>query len=98
MNRLHSAAPTRVAGNTHRFRGWHFPWYTFWGYWRVWGAVFPAAAMLRVRDVFLGFDSLVPDASWFPVVCEIKNHGPAFTGMVEVSAGQFNDGNRGAWT
>jgi len=43
-------------------------------------------------DVFLGYDSIVPDASWFPVVCEIKNDGPAFTGVVEVSGGQLNEG------
>ena len=43
-------------------------------------------------DVFLGYDSLVPEACWFPVVCEIKNDGPAFTGVVEVSAGQFSEG------
>ncbi|HEX3800993.1 MAG TPA: hypothetical protein VH413_20040 [Verrucomicrobiae bacterium] len=42
-------------------------------------------------DVFLGYDELVPEASWFPVVCEIKNDGPAFTGVVEVSAGRFNE-------
>ena len=55
------------------------------------GAALPAAAMLQF-DVFLGFDSLVPEASWIPVVCEIKNDGPAFTGIVEVSGGQFNEG------
>ena len=35
-------------------------------------------------DVFLGYDAIVPEASWFPVVCEIKNDGPSFTGTVEV--------------
>jgi hypothetical protein len=55
------------------------------------GGAFPTSAMLQF-DVFLGYDSIVPDASWFPVVCEIKNDGPAFTGVVEVSAGQFNEG------
>ena len=24
-------------------------------------------------DVFLGYDFVVPEATWFPVVCEIKN-------------------------
>ena len=55
------------------------------------GGVVPAFAVLQF-DVFLGYDSIVPDASWFPVVCEIKNDGPAFTGIVEVSGGQFNEG------
>ena len=43
-------------------------------------------------DVFLGYDSIVPEACWFPVVCEIKNDGPAFTGVVEVGGGQFTEG------
>ncbi len=43
-------------------------------------------------DVFLGHDGVVPEASWFPVVCEIKNDGPTFTGVVEVQAGTFNGG------
>ena len=55
------------------------------------GGAIPAFAVLQF-DVFLGYDSLVPEACWFPIVCEIKNDGPAFTGVVEVSGGQFNDG------
>ena len=43
-------------------------------------------------DVFLGYDSLVPEASWFPVVCEIKNDGPPFKGRIEVSEGRFDQG------
>jgi hypothetical protein len=54
------------------------------------GAV-TARAVLQF-DVFLGYDSIVPEASWFPVVCEIKNDGPGFTGVVEVGGGQFNEG------
>jgi hypothetical protein len=57
----------------------------------LWGATVPALAALQF-DVFLGYDSIVPDASWFPVVCEIKNDGAAFTGTVEVSGAQFNEG------
>jgi hypothetical protein len=41
-------------------------------------------------DVFLGYDGIVPQASWFPVVCEIKNDGPAFVGTVELDGGRFN--------
>src|SRR5262245_52941551 len=37
-------------------------------------------------DVFLGYDNIVPEASWFPVVCEIKNDGPTFTGTVELTS------------
>ena len=38
-------------------------------------------------DIFLGYDGLIPEASWFPVVCELKNDGPAFTGTLEVKGG-----------
>jgi hypothetical protein len=43
-------------------------------------------------DVFLGYDGTVREASWFPVVCEIKNDGPPFTGVVEVSPGDYGKG------
>jgi hypothetical protein len=43
-------------------------------------------------DVFLGYDGLVPQAAWVPVVCELKNDGPTFTGIVEVSPGSFAGG------
>src|SRR2546425_8808126 len=49
----------------------------------------PARAMVRF-DVFLGYDGIMPEASWFPVAFEIQNDGPSFTGMVEISPGQFN--------
>ncbi len=37
-------------------------------------------------DVFLGYDGIVPEASWFPMVCEVKNDGPTFTGTVELTS------------
>jgi len=43
-------------------------------------------------DVFLGYDGIVPEASWFPVVCEIKNDGPSFTAVIEVTPGNYNGG------
>src|SRR5215472_2594455 len=43
-------------------------------------------------DVFLGYDGVVPEASWFPVVCEVKNDGPSFNGTVEVVAANFGEG------
>jgi hypothetical protein len=43
-------------------------------------------------DVFLGYDGTVREASWFPVVCEIKNDGAPFNGVVEVSPEQFGRG------
>ena len=42
--------------------------------------------------MFPGYDGIVPEATWFPFVCEIKNDGAAFTGVIEVSAGQLNGG------
>ena len=50
-----------------------------------------ASAALQF-DVFLGYDAIVPEACWFPVICEIKNDGPAFNATVEVSAGSFGEG------
>jgi len=41
-------------------------------------------------DVFLGFDGIVPQACWFPVMCEVKNDGPAFRGTVELDGGRYN--------
>src|SRR5580704_16369741 len=52
-----------------------------------------AAANARAAiqfDVFPGYDGVVPEASWFPMVCEVKNDGPSFTGVIEVSSGVFN--------
>ncbi len=43
-------------------------------------------------DVFLGYDGIVPEACWFPVVCEIKNDGFPFKGIVELSGGLNNPG------
>jgi hypothetical protein len=42
-------------------------------------------------DVFPGYDGIVPEASWFPIVCEVKNDGPSFTGTVEVKRGDNDD-------
>jgi len=43
-------------------------------------------------DVFLGYDGIVPEAAWFPVVCEIKNDGPSFKGTIELGEGSLNQG------
>ena len=42
----------------------------------------------------MGFDGVIPEASWFPVVCEIKNDGPAFNGVVEVEPAGYNQGQK----
>jgi len=41
-------------------------------------------------DVFPGYDGVVPEAAWFPIMCEIKNDGPAFNGVIELNGGSFN--------
>jgi hypothetical protein len=51
-----------------------------------------AETTLSQFDVFLGYDWIVPEASWFPVVCEVKNDGPAFNGVIELSGGNYNQG------
>ncbi len=43
-------------------------------------------------DVFPGYDGIVPEASWFPLVCEVKNDGPSFTATVEVEPGNYSAG------
>lgn len=48
-------------------------------------------------DVFVGHglgiaDSTVTEASWFPVTCEIQNDGPGFNAWVEITGGQFGNG------
>ena len=47
-------------------------------------SVFSSKAVLQF-DVFLGYDGVVPEASWFPITCEIKNDGPSFKGIVEIT-------------
>ena len=59
--------------------------------------VFSAGAIRAQQiqfDVFVGYGDLggggvVPEASWFPVVCEIKNNGPTFNGVIEINAGNM---------
>src|SRR5882762_986146 len=41
-------------------------------------------------DVFPGYDGVVPEANWFPILFEIKNDGPSFSGAVEVTAENMN--------
>ena len=53
-------------------------------------AALPVRAVLQF-DVFPGYEGVVPEAAWFPVICEIKNDGPSFVGMVEVSADYYGD-------
>ena len=69
----------------------------FWSVSAVWLLIsclhFPLSARAALQfDVFIGYDNIVPEASWFPVVCEIKNDGPSYTGTIELSPGNYNEG------
>ena len=52
---------------------------------------FHAPAAIRF-DLFFGYDGIVPEACWFPLVCEISNDGPPFIGVVELAPGNYNQG------
>jgi hypothetical protein len=43
-------------------------------------------------DVFLGYDGTVREASWFPIVCEIRNDGAPFAGVIEVVPNGYGKG------
>src|SRR5215212_6691572 len=40
-------------------------------------------------DVFVGYDGVTREASWFPVGIEVHNDGPSFNGIIELSSSQF---------
>ena len=40
-------------------------------------------------DVFVGYDGVTREASWFPVAIEVHNPGPSFNGIIELSSSQF---------
>src|SRR6266567_7378602 len=60
----------------------------------LWLAVLCFAAMsgraAMQFDVFLGYDGVVPEATWFPLLFEIKNDGPPFVGTVELTTENMN--------
>lgn len=43
-------------------------------------------------DVFVGYDQILPEHSWFPVTCELHNDGPSFNAVIEVTAGEWSGG------
>ena len=59
--------------------------------WAAMLAALPARAALQF-DVFVGYDGIVREASWTPIVCEIKNDGPPINGAVEISPGNYAKG------
>jgi hypothetical protein len=52
--------------------------------------VFVAGARGAIQfDVFVGYDGVTREASWFPVAIEVHNDGPTFNGIIELSSSQF---------
>ncbi len=43
-------------------------------------------------DVYLGHDGIVQEAGWFPVVCELKNNGDSFSGVIEITGSSYGRG------
>lgn len=83
---MSEAAKTEFARIGIRFLARGFLWC-----WVLLFSALPVSAALQF-DVFLGFDGVVPEASWFPVICEIKNDGPTFTGTIEVNSRDMDQG------
>jgi hypothetical protein len=42
-------------------------------------------------DVFVGYDSVIREAAWFPITCEVFNDGPSFNATIEISSGLRNE-------
>lgn len=55
------------------------------------GAAASARADLQF-DVFFGYDGTVREASWFPIVCEIRNNDAPFAGVIEVTPSGYGKG------
>ena len=51
----------------------------------------PLGAAVRM-DVFLGYDSVASEGSWFPVAVEVENDGPGFNGVFQFAPAQFSEG------
>jgi hypothetical protein len=52
------------------------------------GLAFQVSATIQF-DVFVGYDGVTREASWFPVAIEVHNDGPSFNGIIELSSSQF---------
>jgi hypothetical protein len=57
----------------------------------LFGGALSARADLQF-DVFFGYDGTVREASWFPIVCEIRNSDAPFTGVIEVTPSGYGKG------
>lgn len=58
-------------------------------------ALFLPASVARADlqfDAFVGYDQILPEHGWFPIVCELHNDGPSFNAVIEVTSGDFAGG------
>src|SRR5436190_24048572 len=64
--------------------------------WAVWvallGGLLPAANAAVRLDVFVGYDGILTQGGFFPVVFEVFNDGPTFNAVIELTPGQFGQG------
>ena len=49
------------------------------------------SAAIRL-DMFVGYDGILTQGGFFPVVFEVFNDGPGFKGLLELTPGQFGQG------
>src|SRR5437899_11789800 len=49
------------------------------------------SAAIRL-DVFVGYDGILTQGGFFPVVFEVFNDGPGFKGLLALTPGQFGQG------
>src|SRR5437773_8568562 len=54
--------------------------------------VIPRANAAIRLDVFVGYDGVVSQGGFFPVIFEVFNDGPAFNALIELTPAQFNQG------
>ncbi len=52
----------------------------------------PVAPATLQFDMFVGYNGTVAEAAWIPIVFEVKNDGPAFTGVVDLEPEGFGGG------
>src|SRR4051812_41117929 len=50
-----------------------------------------ASAAIRL-DVFVGYDGIVTQGGFFPVMFEVSNDGPTFNAVIELIPAQFSQG------
>src|ERR1043166_5119312 len=54
---------------------------------------FPIRLCAAVRlDVFAGYDGILTQGGFFPVIFDVYNDGPPFNGIIELTPGQFGQG------